>query len=186
MPLTIINALEDPLGAINVQRTIESTDHSLQGDADMGRYWISRKTPQAHALTTCGAGPCTIIAVLDAEGGGGLGHYPGTHLANEVLQGLAQMVRTLGGAPITDVLFAAGDIGGGADQASFDQGLLAGAGQLCPLATIFRVTFVAPDDVAGAAMFLPRRGEIALFGDDMTERFYGTGGDDGLLLGSYG
>lgn len=184
MALVIYEADRDPAGAMAVFRTVALMRPSLQGDADMGQFWVSRRTEQAHALTTCGAGPCTIIVIRDGDGGGGLGHYGGTANPDALLSGLTAMLQKLGSQNITDVLFAAGDIED-EDQANFDQGILAGAARLCPTATLARVRRLANSDVAASAVFLPRDGQVALFGNAMRDRFWGTGGEDGLVSDWY-
>jgi len=102
----------------------------------MGGFAIASNPTEATALATSGAGGCQIIIVHKGPGRGALGHYAGHNDAHWIVRGVSQMIRVLGGHPVADVVFAAGDIGVGATQQKYQQTILDWVRVQCPGARV--------------------------------------------------
>jgi hypothetical protein len=139
----------------------------------MGGFAIASNPTEATALATSGAGGCQIIIVHKGPGRGALGHYAGHNDAHWIVRGVSQMIRVLGGHPVADVVFAAGDIGVGATQQKYQQTILDWVRVQCPGA---RVSWPAGGPW-GAAYYLPLTEEIALFESQPDGGGWDGGGD---------
>lgn len=170
MPLAIFSgnaaALQVYLGGIAINGV-------RRYDAGMGGFAVANNVAQTTALGTSGALPCMIIVVHKAAGHGALGHYAAHPNPQMIVQGVADMVFQLNGGPISDVVFAAGMIGGFGEQFNYELQIAAGVRAICPGA---RVLWPRPpqDDVWSCAYYLPLQ-EQAGFMQDPPGGFVGTG-----------
>jgi hypothetical protein len=128
----------------------------------MGGFAAANDQINETALATSGAGPCQIIVVHKGPGHGALGHYAALDDPHWIVRGVSQMVSALGGSPVANVVFAAGEIGVDEEQKKYRDEILYWVRALCPGA---QVSWPRPgaDSHYGAAYYLPLDEEVALF-----------------------
>jgi hypothetical protein len=129
----------------------------------MGGFAVANNLNDDTALATSGAGPCQIIIVHKGRGRGALGHYAGHDDAHWIVRGVSQMIRGLGGHPVADVVFAAGEIGAAAAQQKYKDIILDWVRILCPGAQVHWPAGPSTGGHWGAAYYLPLAEEIGLF-----------------------
>jgi hypothetical protein len=130
----------------------------------MGGFGVANSLQEDTALATSGAASCQIIIVHKGPGHGALGHYAALEDPQWIVRGVSQMTKALGGPPIADVVFAAGEIGAGDTQEQYRNTILRWVRTLCPGALVHWPT-AAADKHFGVAYYLPLAEEIALFKD---------------------
>lgn len=188
MPLTIVDAETDPETALSIFHRARALTFRQNGDAGMGGFWISEFAGLDTVLTTSGAITCVIIVIRTMDGNGALGHFAADADPNEVVRGVDAMLAMLGRPAIDAVLFAAGLIGGGPEQAGYQAAIIDATRLLAPGATVEWRLEIGIGDIVDAAVFLPRTGEVALF-DSLPQHFIGRLSSDpgnGLRCFTYG
>jgi hypothetical protein len=159
--------------ACDVLSRTSSVDYYRKYWVLMGGFAMANNPAQDTALATSGAAGCQIIIVHKGPGRGALGHYAGHDDPHWIVRGVSQMIRALGGHPIAEVVFAAGVIGEDAVQQKYQDTILDWVRIVCPGAQV-RWPAGGP---WGAAYYLPRTEEIALFESQLDGGGWDGGGD---------
>lgn len=152
-------------------------------DVGMGRFAVANDPVNPTALGTSGALPCQIIVVHKAPGHGALGHYAAHSDPLMIVRGVQRMVQQLGEGPISDVVLAAGMIGGDQVQQAYENAVCDGVRAACPGARVVWPA-VPPDDVWGACYYLPLVEQVGLLADS-PGTFVGEGDEHGIAVQQY-
>ena len=184
MPLQIITSPPNKPLATQVYRSGRDVNKSCRYKIDMGGFVAVRNTQKDTAIGTEGAGTCHIIVVHKARGCGALGHYPGTLETKLLVAGVQQMVRSLGGGQVEEVVFAAGMGGDDKTQTKNESELKEKLSALYPSASV--VWEKSPGEFEfGCCYYLPLREQLALL-DEEPGNFEGSGDlQSGLKIEKY-